>query len=205
MSLSERTESNLEFSASFPIGEKTRILLQILASRDPYIYQHSLRVVSNTEFLAQRLELTKEETNDIVTAAKLHDFGKLKIPENIRNKGYKLSELEFSEMTKHVEVVVNLLRKLKYPEDIIRTIDDHHRRLDGSGYSSLGFDSENQNLRPISFGGKILAVVDSFVAMTDPDRPNGARKTKEQAFSDLASNSGKLYDEEIVKTLISTI
>lgn len=204
MSLSEHTGPNLEFSASFPIGQKTRILLQILASQDPYTHQHSIRVANYAGLIARRLGLSEEKVNNIVIAAQLHDIGKLGLNKAIINKPGHLSKQEFKEMVKHVEIGVSLLRKLKYPEIIVTAIDDHHRRLDGSGYSSLGLDSENPDLPLISLEGSILAVVDSFVAMTDQDRPNGARKTTEQAFSDLANNSGKLYEEEIVKTFISS-
>src|SRR4029077_19101790 len=61
-------------------------LVRALEARDPYTSGHSLRVRGYALLLAERLGLSERQRNHINLAAKLHDIGKLGLPEAILNK-----------------------------------------------------------------------------------------------------------------------
>jgi HD-GYP domain-containing protein (c-di-GMP phosphodiesterase class II) len=81
-------------------------------------------------------------------------------------------------------------------ENIASLIFGHHERMDGSGYPR-GLCGEQ-----IPFGARIIAVVDSYSAMTE-GRPYRKARTHDEAISELSNLSGTQYDSEVVNTFIS--
>lgn len=71
---------------------------------------------------------------------------------------------------------------------------EHHERLNGSGYPN-GLSGDQ-----ISIESRIMAVVDSFDAMTT-DRPYKKGMSEQVALEELKSLTGTLYDEFVVLTL----
>ncbi len=142
--------------------------------------------------VARGLNLSAQEVEDIVFAGRVHDVGKLFIPNRILNKPGALTEDEFAVMKTHPQVGAEVLRSIPEIEHVAQAIESHHEAFDGSGYP-FGLKGEN-----IPLYGRILAVVDAYANMTS-DRPFALPKTDEQALAELEMLSGTRFDGMIVR------
>ena len=131
----------------------------------------------------------------IEAAALLHDTGKLAVPEHILNKPGKLSEAEFEQMKRHVDVGADILSLVDFPYPVVPIVRCHHENWDGSGYPRgvAGTD--------IPIGARILSVVDCFDALTS-DRPYRSALSTEAAFDILRARRGTMYEPLVVDTFI---
>jgi putative two-component system response regulator len=102
------------------------------------------------------------EVKLIRMASRLHDIGKIGIPDSILLKPGKLDPSERQEMEKHVEYGYNILADtsselMRTAATIART---HHERFDGTGYPRRLKGEE------IPFEGRIAAIADVFDALS---------------------------------------
>ncbi len=128
-------------------------------------------------------------------AALFHDIGKIGVPEVVLNKPGKLTEEEFAHIQKHPEIGETILRPLFADPDVLSIIRNHHERWDGGGYPD-GLKGE-----AIPFGARIVAVADSYDAMTSA-RSYRAGMDPERALDILAKGAGTQWDPEIVGALL---
>jgi putative nucleotidyltransferase with HDIG domain len=126
---------------------------------DNYTYQHCLNVAILSISTAISLGLSEYELHEIGMCGLLHDIGKMLIPLSIINKPGKLTPEEFDIMKTHP---INSINQLQYivSLDVIRGIESHHEKVDGSGYP-YGRKGDNIHLY-----GKILSVCDVYDALT---------------------------------------
>lgn len=126
---------------------------------DNYTYQHSLNVSIMSISTGISLGLSERMLNELGMAGLLHDIGKMLIPLEIINKPSKLTEEEFDIMKTHP---INFIKQLEYlvSYDVLRGIENHHERVDGTGYP-YGRTKDNIHLY-----GKILSVCDVYDALT---------------------------------------
>ena len=160
--------------------------------RDDDTAQHTTRVGDSAEQLAVRLGLRPDLARRIGQAAPLHDVGKIGISDQLLLKPGPLTEEQFEAMQQHTVLGARLLAGsgsavLQLAEQIALT---HHERWDGSGYpAGLAGDA-------IPIAGRIVAVVDTFDAMTN-DRPYQQARTVDEALAEIDRCSGSLFDPEV--------
>jgi two-component system cell cycle response regulator len=142
--------------------------------------------------IARGLNLPGPEAEEVTFAARMHDLGKLFIPDRILNKPGALTEDELGVIRTHPHLGAEVLRALPETERVAQAIDSHHEAFDGSGYP-LGLKGES-----IPLYGRIVAVVDAYVNMTS-DRSFAPPKTDEQALAELEKLSGTRFDGMIVR------
>lgn len=142
--------------------------------------------------IARGLNLPPQEVEDVMFAGRVHDLGKLFIPERILNKTGNLAEDEFAVIKAHPRVGAEVLRALPEKDSAAQAIESHHEAFDGTGYP-LGLKGEN-----IPLAGRIVAVADAYVNMTS-DRSFAPPKTDEQAMTELGKLSGTRFDGMIVR------
>jgi len=171
-------------------------LSKTLETRDPYSGAHSKRLASYSEKIAKHFKCSARETRELCWAALLHDIGKIGVEDSILHKPGPLTAREWEVMKSHSEVGAHIVKGLTGLENIASIILSHHERVDGTGYPH-GLKGDQ-----IPIGAKIIAVVDSYSAMTE-GRVYKAPRTHEEAISELENNSGKMYDPEVVKAFIS--
>ncbi|MDR7589171.1 MAG: HD-GYP domain-containing protein, partial [Armatimonadota bacterium] len=162
--------------------------------RDPYTAKHSIRVADLARALGERLGLQGEVLWGLHAVARVHDVGKVTIPDSVLLKAGPLSPEEYAEMKGHVEAGVRILQNISLYRDSLDILAQHHERLDGSGYP-LGLKGDE-----IIFPARVLAVADAYDAMTT-DRPYRRAKTPEEAVRELYRVAGKEYDLTVVRAL----
>ena len=171
-------------------------LAMAIDAKDDVTHSHVRRVQAYAHGLARALGVTDEPTlKGIEAAALLHDTGKLAVPEYILNKPGKLSEAEFEQMKRHVDVGADILSLVDFPYPVVPIVRCHHENWDGSGYPRgvAGTD--------IPIGARVLSVVDCFDALTS-DRPYRSALSDDAAFDILRSRRGTMYEPLVVDTFI---
>ncbi|RFU63671.1 HD-GYP domain-containing protein [Bacillus sp. V59.32b] len=182
------------------VSEDYRNLTEIatkVETKDHYTFNHSNRVTTYTVKIAKHLKLSAEIMIKLHDAAILHDIGKINIPVEVLNKPGKLTKEEFEIVKKHAGDGAAMVRKTSY-KHLADIIEQHHERLDGSGYPH-GLTGED-----ILLEAKIIAVSDSFDAMTE-DRAYRKAFTAQYAIDELKRLAGIQYDEKIVYALESIL
>lgn len=167
-------------------------LLRQYEEKDVYTHNHSIRVEQYSLKIASRMGLPNDMLLTLAVASLFHDIGKVNIPDEILNKAGRLSELEFEYIKHHPSDSVKMLSS-KFEEDLTNIVEQHHERLDGSGYPK-GLKGDE-----IMLEAKIVAVADAFDAMTS-DRAYRKAMSHDEAMDELRSLSAQ-YDGYIVETL----
>lgn len=170
-----------------------RSLLDKSEQKDTYTHNHSNRVQDLSVKIAQKLGLSSEINYTMSLASLFHDIGKFFIPDEILNKPSKLSDEEFNYIKMHSTYSSELLQG-KFIDDIAQIVEQHHERLDGSGYPK-GLKGDQ-----IRIEARIIGVTDSYDAMTS-DRAYRKGMSPEIALEELKSLTDKLYDRKVVFAL----
>ena len=174
-----------------------KVLVSTIEAKDPYTNGHTKRVVKFAKFLAEEIGLSKKEQEIVSFGAALHDIGKLGVYENILNKSSELTEKEWKVIKSHPEIGANIIKDMKFLESASDLVRHHHERLDGSGYPD-GLKGEE-----ISIGARIIAIADSFDAMTS-NRPYRKALSYREGINQL-NNQTDLFDERIVQHLAKLV
>jgi HD-GYP domain-containing protein (c-di-GMP phosphodiesterase class II) len=170
-------------------------LVEVMELRDPYTAGHSHRVASMSRIIALRLGMTGEEADLVEQAGRVHDIGKAGIDTAILTKTSELSDDEWRQMRLHPVYGANVVARFAAYRSGAQIVRHHHEAWDGSGYPD-GLQGEQ-----IPLGARILAVVDTYDAMTT-DRPYREALTVETAISALERGAGTLWDPRVVSTMI---
>lgn len=183
---------------SMAYRDTVRSLVAAIEAKDPYTRGHSERVAWYAVEIARGMGLPDSECQRIEWAALLHDIGKVAIDTQILNKPTALSPSESDVVRKHPEQAEAILDDIDFLEEAIPLIRSHHERLDGSGYPS-GLADED-----IELGARILAVADSFDAMTS-SRAYRQALSVEEATDELLGCAGAGLDIECVRQLLAVV
>jgi diguanylate cyclase (GGDEF)-like protein/putative nucleotidyltransferase with HDIG domain len=165
-------------------------------AKDHSTHGHARRVQVYAVGVAKSMGIdSRDDLEALSTAALLHDIGKLAIPEYILSKPGKLTDSEFAKMMRHVEIGANILEPIHFPYPVVPIIRYHHERYNGSGYP-YGLKGDE-----IPLGSKILAVADTFDALT-AQRTYRTPLTVSQAIELIGSESGVCFDPQIVQAFL---
>lgn len=178
------------YSLLYTYTDELSSLLKKSEEKDVYTHKHGNRVQDYSVKIAKKLGLSNEINYSLALASLFHDIGKCFIPDEILNKPSTLSENEFNYIKNHSTYSSELLHG-KFIEDIANIVEQHHERLDGSGYPK---GLKNNEIR---IEAKIIAVADSYDAMTS-DRAYRKALTPKAAMDELKCCIGKYYDEGVV-------
>jgi HD-GYP domain-containing protein (c-di-GMP phosphodiesterase class II) len=137
---------------------------KVIDFRSRFTATHSSGVASVGAALAKKISLDQQFIDRMRLAGLLHDIGKLVVPAEILIKHTPLTSADFATIRKHPYYSAKILGNLQGFEEISQWSALHHERLDGSGYPYHPLEED------IPEGAKILAVADTFTALTE-DRP----------------------------------
>ena len=169
-------------------------MLNEIQLKDNYTKEHSERVYHLAKEMGLALKYHSNQIYNLNKASRFHDIGKVFIDDYILNKPSGLNDEEYSKMKEHTKLSRDTILD-RFGEEVFDIINQHHERLDGSGYP-LGLTKDQ-----ILEESKILAICDSFDAMTT-ERVYKRAMSHEEAFEELESLAGKLYDPELVTLFI---
>lgn len=170
------------------------VLTQAAEAREANNSGHGEMTARYSEIMARALQLPPEEIDDLTYAARVHDAGKIFVPERILNKTGPLTEDEFYLVKVHTRVGAEIVGTLPNSEKLQKAIEHHHEAFDGSGYP-LALRGEE-----IPLWARIVAIADAYVNMTT-DRSFASAKTSEQALAELEKLSGIRFDGMLVRIL----
>jgi putative nucleotidyltransferase with HDIG domain len=173
-------------------------IARVVGERDPYTGEHSTEVAKLAERLARALRLPEEETEQVAAAARVHDLGKIAVPDRILLKPTKLSPEEWAIMTRHPVTSAELLQGLEIYEGVLDIVKHEHEHWDGSGYP------DGLAGKKIPLGARILAVADVWSALTS-DRPYRKAYSKEEARRILQEMKGKELDPQLVDEFLKLV
>lgn len=166
--------------------------------RDPETGAHILRMSNYSKLIAKNLGLPETEQDLLLTAAPMHDIGKIGIPDQILLKPGRLDEQELKVMRKHAEYGAALLQNsttlLTQTAEIVAA--SHHEKYDGSGYPK-GLKGDE-----IPLYGRIVAVADVFDALTSV-RPYKKAWSIAEAKQYVIDQSGTHFDPKCVAAFLA--
>ena len=173
-------------------------LTSIVDIKDHYTRGHCERVTNYAVEIARKMNLPSKRIEVIRLASQLHDLGKIGVRESILTKPGKLTEEEWEEVKLHPARGVEILKPLTFLNDVMELVEHHHEHYDGKGYP------EGQKGGNIELGARILAVADSFDAMTTK-RSYANALSLDEAIEELKKCSGTQFDPQVVEAFIKLL
>ena len=167
-------------------------------AKDHYTQGHSQKVSAYAALIAEALEMSDAEVEEIRLGAVLHDIGKVGIPESILNKNGPLNPDEWDTMKSHVEFGARILEPLSPLARIREMVLHHHEYYDGSGYPQALAGER------IPLGARIIAVADAYDTITS-DRTYKKGRAAADALAELERCSNAQFDGRIVEVFVRTM
>ena len=178
--------------------ETIRALAAAIDAKDPYTKGHSERVSETSIALAQELNLSDRDIENIEYTALLHDIGKIGIADNILGKNSILTNEEFDKIKEHPIMGAKIIEPVDFLKNSYEAIYHHHEKYNGKGYP------DGLKEKDIPLLSRIIAVADAYDAMGS-DRPYRKKLNRDKILKELKDQSGKQFDPKVVKALISVL
>ena len=173
------------------LEETIKAFASTIEIRDPYTAGHQRRVATLARAIGQELGLTDEQIEGLYFAALIHDLGKIKVPAEILSNPGHLSEVEFMLIKVHPQAGYDILKGIHFPWPIAKIVQQHHEKLDGSGYPH-GLKGDD-----ILLESRILTVADIVESMAS-HRPYRPSLGVEMALNEIAQGRGTHFDPVVV-------
>ena len=166
--------------------------------RDDYTGTHSDEVVGLARMVGERMGLSDDELGELEFAARLHDVGKIGVPDAVLRKPGPLEGAEWEIMRQHPAWGADMLCRVPGLKRISQIVRHAHERWDGEGYPDrLGHDD-------IPLASRIIFACDAYNAMTS-DRPYRDALRPWIAVSELREGAGGQFDPDVVDELVGAL
>jgi putative two-component system response regulator len=169
-------------------------LVIALEAKDKYTAGHSRRVSEIALAIAKEIGLPSKDRENLRWGSLLHDVGKIAVDQMIQNKPGRLTTAEHEHIMIHSQVGAGIIKPVVNPM-VVEIVEHHHDRYDGKGSHQL------LSGKDIPFGALILAVADTFDAMTS-DRPYRRALPIATSLAEIQRCSGSQFDPEVVKVFV---
>lgn len=184
------------------------LYIEAINSKHNYTAGHVMRVATYSKAIAEKLGFSQKEIDQTVLVAKLHDIGKLGIPDSILLSEKALTDEQRDQMAMHSAIGAKSLDLiLSRDEDLAEMItpeiqqgiNNHHKFWNGKPKWNGPEDPIKEE--KIGKFAPIIAVADCIDAMTS-QRAYNVPKHIADCFRDLWSNAGKQFSPDVAKTAI---
>jgi diguanylate cyclase (GGDEF)-like protein len=173
-------------------------LLRTLEERHPDLGEHVDGVAAMAAAVARRLGLDDTQVERIAHAARLHDVGKVAIPDAILAKPEPLEAEEWEFIQRHTIIGERIIAAAPALTDVARLVRSSHERWDGTGYpDALAGEA-------IPLGARIVSACDAYDAMIT-DRPYQAAVDSEHACAELRRCAGTQFDPAVVPAFLAAV
>jgi diguanylate cyclase (GGDEF)-like protein/putative nucleotidyltransferase with HDIG domain len=162
-------------------------------AKDHYTHSHSRKVSKYATDIAEALGYSQEKIATLRAAALLHDIGKIGVSDRVLLKAGPLSDEDWEPIRAHPKLGVAILKHVESLSGCLAAIQYHHERYDGTGYPA-GLKGDN-----IPLDARIMAVADSYDAMTSLRPYRQGKFTSEQALAELKHCAGAQFDPKIIE------
>jgi len=161
---------------------------------------HVTRMSKYCYIIAKKYGFRNNEAELLLSAAPMHDVGKIGIPDHVLEKPGKLNDEEWEIMRTHSAIGKDILGEEEYPLLKLAGIValEHHEKWNGKGYPN-GIEGEN-----IDINSRIVAVIDVFDALTS-ERPYKKAWEVERAVDVIKEDSGTHFDPKVVEAFIKSL
>lgn len=176
-----------------------QVFYQIIGERDSYTVEHSKNVACLMAGFAEYAELPAEDVTLAYVVGMVHDVGKISVPDIILNKPGRLTPEELAIIKRHPDIGASILAEVDGLEKIAEIVRHHHERYDGQGYTS-GLTG-----REIPFFSRMLAICDSFDAMTTARCYRRTPLSAVRALEEIGRCAGTQFDPDICQCFIDFI
>lgn len=156
---------------------------------------HEVGVAALAVLLGQAHGMETSALRELALAALLHDVGKTRIPSFLHEDTGKLTEFERRSYRQHVPLGIELLQALSLPQAVLRAIEEHHERHDGSGFPA-GLKGER-----ISLNGRVLAICNRYMNLICPKRVETG-VTPHQALKQMYGDERSHFDPTLLQRFI---
>lgn len=167
-------------------------------ARDPYTAGHSSRVAEYSLTIARQMSYSPDDKAAWVRlerGARLHDIGKIGVPDAVLQKTGRLTDEEFAEMKSHPVVGSNILGGLRMLTDELVIVRSHHERYDGKGYPDR---KKGEDLPIFAW---IVSAADAIDAMTS-DRPYRKAMSLEVAIEQVREGAGTHFHPDVAEAVL---
>lgn len=170
-----------------------------LREQDITAYGHGLQVSVYLTSFGRHLGFPRAQLSQLAQVGLLLDIGKIRLPRELLQKQGRLTDTEFDSAKAHVQHGVEILRETpNFPRDVLAGIEQHHERMNGSGYPK-GLVGEE-----IGIFGRMAGIVDCFAALTN-HRPYAAAVSSYEALRSIAAWGGEYFHEPLVQQFVSSV
>lgn len=174
-------------------------MMRVVEVRDSYTEWHCGNVAEYSGLIGKFIGLDETSVDTLKKKARIHDFGKILVPDDVLLAERKLTDEEFELMKRHTylkEILINYLPEGFEITDWLDQAIHHHERWDGGGYP------DHLKGEEIPFHARIMAVADAWDAMTTSRIYRKTPLTKEQALDELRKYKGKQWDPMAVDAFL---
>jgi HD domain-containing protein/GAF domain-containing protein len=173
-------------------------LASAMDMRDCRTACHSEDVVCLAAAVGQLLRLDPASMLELEFAARLHDVGKIRVPDAVLHKPGPLDKREYEVIRCHSAWGAETLMGIPGLEAVAAVVRFHHERWDGGGYPD-GLSGAR-----IPLASRIISVCDAFAAMT-ADRPYREAMPQCDALQEVMAGSGTQFDPAVVEALAHAV
>jgi len=176
-------------------------LANAVDARDPYTSGHSERVTQYSLMIARQMKYAPKDASAwsrLERGGRLHDIGKIGVPDAILQKTGKLTDAEFAKMKEHPVVGFNILSGLKMLTDELVIVRSHHERYDGKGYPDR---LKSDKLPMFSW---IVSAADAIDAMTS-DRPYRKGMSLQIAVDQVRAGAGTHFHPDVAEAVLDAV
>lgn len=173
------------------------LCLSMIRNEGEYLTNHAMHVAILLCHFAHYLGMSETDCKRLALLGYLFDIGMVKVPREIVHKQDRPSVEEQMIIQGHVQYSLNLLQPLNIDSELMLAVEQHHERLDGSGYPN---QLQGEDIHKFS---RMLAIVDCYDAMTT-NRPF-QKKTSAASALKIIANKDYGYDTKLVLQFIRCI
>lgn len=170
----------------------------MLDLRDGYAAADTEEMVRLARDLGHRLSMRPTQLEELSVAARLHDIGKIAVPDRILHKRAALDADERLVLQRHPVWGAETLARTPGLEVVAEIVRSHHERWDGDGYPA-GIAGEK-----IPLASRIIGACEAFRAMTS-ERPYRPSVDRGRALSLVGAAAGSQFDPAVARALVSVL
>ncbi len=178
--------------------EAVAALLRLRES-DDYRYQHGISMAVWAAILGRQIGLHRDDLETLALGCAMCDVGMTQLPPELLAQPEMLTDQQRRIIRAHPKMGAELVSSTSDVSfEVVAIIENHHERMDGSGYPR-GMEGAT-----IPMLARIAGLVDAYDAMITP-RPYATARTSHEAAQELIDAKGILFQDALVEQFIQAI